>query len=357
MKKEIIIVSGFSGVGKGTILKGVLHENPDFELIRSCTTRKKRNETDYYTYMSVSEFEALKKAGGFLESNRYSDKLYGTPIAEVERILASGKIPVAEIDTNGFMNVVKNGYFTREQIHGVFIADDADSLLSRLAGRGTESWDEIIHRLGISIEESKYVNYYDCVIINKDIEKATSDLKSFMSSYEEVSPIFSDKEFRIRLSMLQRSMRELDWWTYLNVLPLPETVKSLLLAGGISTAGMLAELTDDELCAIVGEEYSTNLLREKRYVEEYIAQNRFNEIANLVWPERHWDVPFEKSDDLLVLPLQIEIIRLLYKAGINTVEDFLVSKIENLATMFRTDPDKMKQVRAVRNALKRVFID
>lgn len=356
MKKEIIIVSGFSGVGKSTLLKRVLHKNASFELIRSCTTRKKRDETDYYAYMSVSEFEELKEAGGFLESSCYSDKLYGTPVSEIERILASGKIPVAEIDTNRFMSVVENGYFTREQIHGVFIADDADSLLSKLIERQTESWDEIIHRLGISIEESKYVNYYDCIIINKNIEKATSDLVSFMSSYKAVSPIFNDKEFRIRLSTLQRSMRELDWWTYLNVLPLPETVKSLLLAEGISTAGMLAEQTDDELCSIVGEEHSTNLLREKRYIEEYIAQNRINEIANLVWPEELWDAPFAKSDDLLVLPLQIEITKVLCTAGMNTVEDFLVSKVEDLVVAFRTAPDKLKQVISVQNALKRVFI-
>ena len=72
MKKQIVIISGFSGVGKGTLLKRVLRQLPDVELVRSCTTRAKRNDDDYYTFLRDDEFAALISQNAFLEYNCYS---------------------------------------------------------------------------------------------------------------------------------------------------------------------------------------------------------------------------------------------------------------------------------------------
>ena len=199
MKNQIVIVSGFSGVGKGTLLKRVLRQLPDVELVRSCTTREKRNDDDYYTFLTDGEFTDLISQNAFLEYNCYSGKFYGTPVSEVTRILNEGKLPIAEIDPNGFIQVIKSGYFDRKEIHSIFIADDADSLLSKLLGRNTESKEKIISRLSSAIDESKMMMLYDQILINQNLEVATSELLSFITTFSIREVQFDDVLFRSRL--------------------------------------------------------------------------------------------------------------------------------------------------------------
>lgn len=202
MKENIVIVSGFSGVGKGTLLKRVLNQLPEAELVRSCTTREKRNDDDYYTFLSDDEFSTLISENAFLEYNCYSGNFYGTPVSEVRKILQAGKLPIAEIDPNGFMQVTQNGYFDHEEIHSVFIADDADSLLNKLLGRSTESKEKIISRLKAAIDESKMIALYDCILINKNLETATNELFSFITTFGHNNVQFDDSLFRNRLQEL-----------------------------------------------------------------------------------------------------------------------------------------------------------
>ena len=99
---NMIIVSGASGVGKGTLVKQFIDSCPTkYELVRSVTTREPRTEGDYYTYVSKEDFKLMSEAGAFLETNLYqgSKEYYGTPRAEVERIMQAGKIPILEIKT------------------------------------------------------------------------------------------------------------------------------------------------------------------------------------------------------------------------------------------------------------------
>jgi len=199
MKNQIVIVSGFSGVGKGTLLKRVLRQLPDVELVRSCTTRPKRNDDDYYTFLRDDEFAALISENAFLEYNCYSGKFYGTPASEVTRILNEGKLPIAEIDPNGFIQVIKSGYFDRKEIHSIFIADEADSLLKKLLGRNTESKEKIISRLSSAIDESKMMMLYDQILINQDLEIATNELFSFITTFDHSDVQFDDILFRSRL--------------------------------------------------------------------------------------------------------------------------------------------------------------
>lgn len=202
MKKQIVIVSGFSGVGKGTLLKRVLQQLPDAELVRSCTTRAKRNDDDYYTFLSDDEFAAHISENAFLEYNCYSGKFYGTPVSEVTRILNEGKLPIAEIDPNGFIQIIQSGYFERTEIHSIFIADDADSLLKKLLGRKTESKEKMISRLNAAIEESKIIRLYDQILINKNLETATKELRSFITTFRCNDVPFDDTIFRNRLQDL-----------------------------------------------------------------------------------------------------------------------------------------------------------
>ena len=199
MKRQIVIVSGFSGVGKGTLLKRVLCQLPDTELVRSCTTREKRNDDDYYTFLSNDKFSTLISENAFLEYNYYSGKFYGTPVSEVTRILNEGKLPIAEIDPNGFIQVIKSGYFDRNEIHSIFIADEADSLLKKLLGRNTESKEKIISRLSSAIDESKLMMLYDQILINQNLEIATNDLFSFITTFNHSDVQFDDILFRSRL--------------------------------------------------------------------------------------------------------------------------------------------------------------
>lgn len=199
MKKQIVIVSGFSGVGKRTLLKRVLHQLPDAELVRSCTTRTQRNDDDYYTFLSDDEFSSLISENAFLEYNCYSGKFYGTPVSEVTRILREGKLPIAEIEPNGFIQVIQSGYFDRTAIHSIFIADDVDSILKKLLGRNSESKEKIISRFNSAIEESKMVMLYDQILINENLETATKELFSFITTFRGKDVMFDDTMFRVRL--------------------------------------------------------------------------------------------------------------------------------------------------------------
>lgn len=100
---NMIIVSGASGVGKGTLVRLFIDSDPEeYELVRSVTTRKPRPAGDHYTFVSKEVFQTMSNGGAFLETNLYqgSKEFYGTPKAEVERIITAGKIPILEIDVD-----------------------------------------------------------------------------------------------------------------------------------------------------------------------------------------------------------------------------------------------------------------
>lgn len=93
MDKSLIIMSGFSGAGKGSLLDA-LKQNRDIEIVRSVTTRKQRSTDDYYEFISVSEFEQRWAAGDFLEANQYTSGCYGTLLKTVQRVLENSHIAV-----------------------------------------------------------------------------------------------------------------------------------------------------------------------------------------------------------------------------------------------------------------------
>ncbi len=173
----ITVLSGFSGAGKGTIMKHLLQEYPDkYHLSISATTRKPRTgEEDgrEYFFKTKAEFERMIKDNEFLEYAQFNDNYYGTPKKYVEDLANSGHDVILEIEMQGALNVRK---VFPEALLLFVTPPDAVSLKNRLVGRGTESPEEIGNRLAISDQESFYMEQYDYLIVNDDLETAVKSV-------------------------------------------------------------------------------------------------------------------------------------------------------------------------------------
>lgn len=107
---DIVVISGFSGSGKGTILKELMALNLELELIKSYTTRSRRNASDYYSFVSTTDLLMRKEKGYFLECNKYSGEWYGTPIHDVANCIAQGRTAIVEVDSNGYREIIESSF-------------------------------------------------------------------------------------------------------------------------------------------------------------------------------------------------------------------------------------------------------
>ena len=196
MSKKIIIVSGFSGAGKGTLLEEYVKQNTQVEIAVSYTTREKRNELDKYVYVTQEEFCALEEQGGFYETNCFAGNYYGTPVADVERIMACGKVPILEIDINGYKQILEGGHFAKEDILSIFIAAEGAVLIQRLINRGTEDNEKIRKRLETALKECDAISLYDSVILNETKEKSLEKLEVLIEHGERSSDNFDVDLFK-----------------------------------------------------------------------------------------------------------------------------------------------------------------
>ena len=179
---SLIVISGFSGVGKGTVVKRLVSDF-GYNLSVSATTRSPRdgevNGREYY-FMDRSEFENLIDYGGFIEWTQYVENYYGTPKKYVEEGLEAGRDIILEIEVMGALNV-------KEQFPDallIFIsAPSIAEMKNRLAGRGTESEETIIKRLKKATEEAEDMDKYDYVIVNDDLEECIRTVDSVIKSY------------------------------------------------------------------------------------------------------------------------------------------------------------------------------
>ena len=177
---NLYVISGSSGVGKGTVIKSFLEKHPDFKLSVSCTTRAKRpGEEDgkNYFFLSVDEFELCVKNDEFLEWAEFSGNRYGTKKAYVQKCLKEGNNLILEIDTKGALNVKK----IMPDAVLIFIAPPSiEELEARLRGRHTETEDAIKKRLDsikLEIENSKHFDY---IIVNDTVQNAVSKIESII---------------------------------------------------------------------------------------------------------------------------------------------------------------------------------
>lgn len=180
-KGLLIVVSGPSGCGKGTVLSEVL-KNDDFYYSVSATTRMPREgEVDgiQYHFMTKSEFEKLIDNNGMLEYASYCDNYYGTPRKAVEDMRCLGKDVILEIEVKGAMKVMQS---CPDAVFVFILPPSVNELERRLRKRGTEAEDKIIKRLREACDEIKCAEKYNYIIVNGELEKAVDDLKAVIKA-------------------------------------------------------------------------------------------------------------------------------------------------------------------------------
>lgn len=172
----LIVVSGFSGSGKGTIMKAIMEKYDNYALSISATTRGPRTgEVDgrEYFFKTAEEFEKMIAKDELIEYAKYVNNYYGTPRAYVEEQLAAGKDVILEIEIQGALKVKEK--FPDTLL--LFVTPPSAKILKeRLVGRGTETMDVIEGRMNRAIEESEGMDKYDYLVINDELERCVEEV-------------------------------------------------------------------------------------------------------------------------------------------------------------------------------------
>jgi guanylate kinase len=174
---EVFVITGPSGVGKGTLIRGLLERVPALELSVSATTRAprpgERDGVDYH-FLTPDEFERCVQAGEFLEHATYSGNRYGTLRSELRRRLDEGRPVVLEIEVQGARQVRKS----MPSAIAVFIAPPSpDALRARLVGRGTDTPEQVQERMKTAERELEAQQEFAHVVVNDRLEDATAELE------------------------------------------------------------------------------------------------------------------------------------------------------------------------------------
>ena len=175
MKHVLLAVSGPSGVGKGTIVKTILNRRADVVESVSCTTRPPREgEIDgkHYFFLSREEFERRIAEDDFLEYNEHFGNYYGTPKSFVKEALKEKSV-IMDIEVVGALNAKKT---FPECLLVMVVPPSVEELKKRLAGRGSETQEEIQNRLARMDYELSHKDKYDYIIVNDDLETAIAEL-------------------------------------------------------------------------------------------------------------------------------------------------------------------------------------
>lgn len=179
-----VVISGPSGVGKGTLLEELLKEFPkSFAFSVSHTTRKPRDGEEngkQYHFVTYESFQDLVAKNGFLEYTEFSGNCYGTSKRAVEEVLESGRICILEVDINGVKSIKKSDLNARY----IFVtAPSLKNLEERLRSRGSETEESLKKRLATASEAISYSEepgIYDHIIVNDDLSEAYQKLKSIL---------------------------------------------------------------------------------------------------------------------------------------------------------------------------------
>jgi guanylate kinase len=185
MDKEkglLIVLSGPSGVGKGTVCKALRNIMPDLVYSVSATTRSiRQGEQDgvNYFFKTKEEFLSMIDTDRLLEWAEYVGNYYGTPRSFVEQTIADGNDVILEIEVQGAMKV------KQKFPEGIFIflaPPDLNELKNRIVGRGTETEESIQNRLSVAREEIELMDYYNYVVVNDKVELACQRIKSIVEA-------------------------------------------------------------------------------------------------------------------------------------------------------------------------------
>ena len=181
-KGGVFVVSGPSGSGKDTVLKGLFAENPDIVFSISSITRAMRpgeKEGEKYNFISREHFEEMIKNDLLLEHNVFVGNYYGTPRIPVEKAVSEGKDIIIEVDVNGAEQIRRK---LPEAVTVFIMPPSFEELKRRLVGRGTESEELIEKRLRSALDEIKRAEEYDYIIVNDDAAAASQSLMSVIKA-------------------------------------------------------------------------------------------------------------------------------------------------------------------------------
>ena len=184
-KGILIVVSGFSGAGKGTIMKALLERYDNYALSISATTRNPRpgeEEGKAYFFKTTEEFEKMIAKDDLIEYAMYVGNYYGTPKAYVEEQLRAGKDVILEIEIQGALKVKEK--FPNALL--LFVTPpSAEELRKRLEGRGTETQEVIDGRMKRAIEEAEYMDQYDYLVVNDELDVCVEEMHHLIQGEHE----------------------------------------------------------------------------------------------------------------------------------------------------------------------------
>lgn len=189
----LTVVSGFSGAGKGTLMKALMGKYDNYALSISATTRAPRDgEVDgrEYFFKNNEEFEKMIDMGELIEYAKYVSNYYGTPREYVEQQLVAGKDVILEIEMQGALDIKER--FPDTLL--LFVTPpNASELQTRLTGRGTETEEVIAARMKRAIEEVEYMKDYDYLVVNDNLDTCMEELHSIIQN--ERYRIFRNEKF------------------------------------------------------------------------------------------------------------------------------------------------------------------
>ena len=192
-KGILIVMSGFSGAGKGTIVKEMLRTYDDYKLSISATTRNPRpgeeDGKDYF-FLTKDKFESMIDQDGFVEYAEYVGNYYGTPKKWVDEQLEEGRKIILEIEMQGALKVRQR---FKDALLLFITPPDYCTLKERLIGRGTEDMETVQNRLKRAVKETEYIEQYNHVIVNNSVAEAAKEINDIVC--REVEKRHMQEEF------------------------------------------------------------------------------------------------------------------------------------------------------------------
>ncbi|MBR4982726.1 MAG: guanylate kinase [Lachnospiraceae bacterium] len=209
-KGLLIVISGFSGAGKGTLMKKLIENYDQYALSISMTTRMPREgEVDgrEYFFSTREQFEDKIKQGGLIEYAQYCGNYYGTPKDYVEKQLEEGKDVILEIEIQGAMKVKEK---FPDTVLLFVMPPSVEVLQQRLVGRGTEKEEIILERLQRAEEEAEGIEEYDYIIVNDDLEACVKELHELLDkTHESMQEQYHPKNYTELIENIRAELKSL----------------------------------------------------------------------------------------------------------------------------------------------------